>query len=82
MDIPGLTIDYKYRKGTGIDLVDGTTGRVSGDASESEHTFDIRYRFQDIKGLSTRLRYGIYENKDVPGETDENQVRLYLDYKF
>ncbi|MGI9283176.1 MAG: OprD family outer membrane porin [Endozoicomonas sp.] len=72
----GLTIDYKLRHGSGIDVVGG------GDASETEHGFDLKYKFQNVKGLSTRVRYAMYTHDDVPGENDENQLRVYLDYKF
>ncbi|MGY0219093.1 OprD family outer membrane porin [Endozoicomonadaceae bacterium StTr2] len=82
LGMPGLTIDYKFRKGFSIDVVNASTGKVDSDASETEHTFDIKYKFQNVKGLSSRVRYGIYQQNDVPGESDENQLRVYLDYKF
>ncbi|WP_281645364.1 OprD family outer membrane porin [Parendozoicomonas sp. Alg238-R29] len=86
MGIPGLTVDYKFRYGSGIDLSQG------GSASETEHGIDVKYKFQSVKGLSTRIRYAIYNQDDLvyatkngaasKAETDENQLRVYLDYKF
>ncbi|MRI34474.1 hypothetical protein EOPP23_15920 [Endozoicomonas sp. OPT23] len=77
----GLSIDYKFRHGSGIDLA------VGGKASENEHGIDMKYKFKSVKGLSTRVRYAIYnqsglEYKTGRQENDEQQVRVYLDYKF
>ena len=84
MGMPGLTVDYKFRHGSGIDLAQG------GSASETEHGIDVKYKFQNVKGLSTRVRYAVYNQNDLTygtgsrtkKETDENQIRVYLDYKF
>ena len=72
----GVNLSYKFRHGFGIDVATG------GDAKETEHGIDMKYKFKDIKGLSTRIRYAQYRQNDVPGENNENQVRAYLDYKF
>ena len=82
MGVPGLTIDYKFRRGSSINVVNAATGSTASDAKETEHGVDLNYKFQGVKGLSTRVRYAVYNQEDVPGETDENQLRVYVDYKF
>ncbi len=72
----GLTVNYKYRLGSSINLAEG------GSASESEHGVDMKYKFQSVKGLSTRVRYAVYNESGNKKENDENQVRVYLDYRF
>ena len=80
--LTGLAVEYKFLKGTSIDVVSAETGRREKSAKEWEHDIDIRYKFNDLKGLSARLRYGFYKHSNVPRENNEHQVRAYLDYQL
>lgn len=78
----GLVLGYAFHYGSGMKADNGES------VSEHEHDFLITYAFQQesLKGLSFKMKYGLYKNdealRNTIGHGKRNDLRTWLDYKF
>ncbi|MFK0572545.1 OprD family outer membrane porin [Endozoicomonas sp.] len=83
--IQGLMGGYAFHYGSGMQVTkpDGS----KADTSEYEHDIHIVYRFSRpfAKGLTFKLKYGLYRNDELLRKAirkQENDLRVWLDYDF
>ena len=81
--LAGLDTRVAYAYGYGVE---NSSHESLGTAQESWFDLDTRYRFANIRGLKTRLRYRIYRSA-VDGvvagvKQDQSDLSLSLNYKF
>jgi len=72
-NIEGLSLMARYISGDNIERSDGLEGK------EWERNFEVRYAFQDIDGLSVRLRNATVRSTETTGL---NENRLILNYNI
>ena len=78
----GLTVGYFFHYGHGMKANNGDK------VAENEHDLLVTYAFQQeqLKGLSFKMKYGLYNNdkalRDTIGYGQRNDLRVWLDYKF
>ncbi len=78
----GLNVGYFFHYGHGIEASNGSK------VSENEHDLLVTYAFQQeqLKGLSFKMKYGLYNNdkalRNTIGYGKRNDLRVWLDYKF
>ncbi|MRI31407.1 hypothetical protein EOPP23_00190 [Endozoicomonas sp. OPT23] len=82
--LPGLTLGYAYTHGSDFDVKDKQGNKSS--VTEHEHDFLVQYKFPEpLKGLKFKLKYGMYRNDEKLRKAigkEENDLRVWLDYKF
>ena len=82
--LSGLTLGYAYTHGSEINVKDQSGNKSS--VSEHEHDFLVQYKFPEpLKGLKFKLKYGMYRNDEKLRKAlgkEENDLRVWLDYKF
>ncbi|OED44349.1 hypothetical protein ACH42_07825 [Endozoicomonas sp. (ex Bugula neritina AB1)] len=84
--IQGLKLGYAFHYGSGMEVTEAKTGKKSS-TSEFENDIHIIYDFpqQKLRGLSFKLKYGIYKNDEQLRKAitkEENDLRVWLDYDF